>query len=203
MSCVICGGITRPYLSVDFSHFDTSLKRGFYERCKECGFTYNVAAYDMDAAAWGELVCLIHSRWVERERDFVDERKVMGGNAPYFPMAGLINLLARLDMIDLSSPLDFAAGPARLANILDKLYNIALPAFEPFIKDESFSMYMEGSYSGEKNVQGNKPATFATSKGLGGLRACNTLQADCDKVKPAKHPKTNGGGGNLESCMMA
>ncbi|MDI3424577.1 methyltransferase domain-containing protein [Enterobacter sp. V87_3] len=136
-TCLICDSEMQFYFQKDKYHAPSMdvLTRDlvpvlFYE-CPRCHFLSSKTHKEIPFQRWEKLNTDYHHHHSES-----GGRSVSGFNAPpYIEQALMIELLARHNVVDVSSVLDYAAGYGRLSHLLRKYFNRDIPCYDKYVRN--------------------------------------------------------------------
>lgn len=134
MHCLICNTesnyyFTKTYHEDPFSEMMREIGSIDYYKCSNCGFTLSKTHAELTPSVWEKLNYDFHH--------YIENNNWPGNQPPYNEQASMINILARNNMIDTGSMLDFAGGYGTLGKILKKYYGWnSFPIYDPYIHNE-------------------------------------------------------------------
>ena len=140
MNCMICDGKTQHFLSRDpreysYGSLVEDIERYDYSKCSSCGFVFLETIKELSDKRWEQLNYDFHT--------YIENNTSPTNQPPYIEQASLINVLAKHNVIDMNSSLDYAGGYGTLSKILDQYYNLTLKVYDPYIKESSFKNYID------------------------------------------------------------
>lgn len=139
MDCLVCNSSMKYFFSKKYEKFPwAKMMDGIgavnYFKCGYCGLVVSKTHRELE-----------HDRFVKLNFDFHSEHEKNNctNQPPYLEQATLIKILADSGIIKSSSLLDFAGGYGTLSRILNRYFQILMPVFEPYTKNNSFAYYVE------------------------------------------------------------
>ena len=105
-----------------------------YYICVNCGFTMSKTHSELENEKWERLNYEFH-HYLENNTKDVNQ-------PPYLEQAMMIKVLSEYDIIDSKDMLDYAGGYGSLSKILKRYFNIYLPVYDPYVKNENFVDYI-------------------------------------------------------------
>jgi len=99
-----------------------------YYKCSQCGFTQSRTHSNLDIKIWERLNYEYH-HYIEKNYSLVNQ-------PPYLDQASMINILAKNNIINTGSMLDYAGGYGTLGKVLKKYYGFdVFHIYDPFVKN--------------------------------------------------------------------
>lgn len=142
MKCLICNSeskyfFSKSYTEEPFRSFMEKIGEVKYYRCTNCGFTMSKTHYELDDSIWEKLNFDYHTFAQKAKNDNLSK-----GAPPYFEQASMLKVLSKNEIIDSMDMIDFAGGYGNLSNILLKYFNLILPIYDPYIKNNDKNIYI-------------------------------------------------------------
>ncbi|PUE54814.1 hypothetical protein B9Z36_12475 [Limnohabitans sp. Rim8] len=142
MKCMICSSkmnyyFSKTYTETPFDEFMQKVGEVDYYKCSSCGFTQSKTHSELDECTWNELNTQFH-HYLENP----DYKKNIN-QPPYAEQAMMLAILGKNDIIKTGSMLDYAAGYGTLSNILAKYHGLNLSIYDPYVKSDSSSRYID------------------------------------------------------------
>ena len=149
--CIICESdtsyfFTKSGFKAPYESFSSFLGQVDYHKCRNCGFTFSKTLYELEGDKWETLNHDFHH--------FIENNNNLATNQPpYLQQALLLSVLHRNQLVNLSTALDYGAGPGTLSITLSKYFSQKLKLYEPFEQIENLShLYIDNPKSGEFGV---------------------------------------------------
>lgn len=137
-NCFICDSETQYFFSKQYNDF--GLDSVNYFRCPNCGFVFSKTHAEMSDSKWEQVNIEFHKTLEDFDSGARGDETYLALNyPPYLQQAVMLNTLARNDMINLESCLDWGSGYGRLSRVLDKYFNIRINNFDKYmVPQENF-----------------------------------------------------------------
>lgn len=176
--CIICSSQTTYFFSKTFDislvPFEKPLCVDYY-RCENCGFVLSKTHSEMNSHDWEKLNIEWHTKFDSWDLD-LDLH--LSNRPPFIEQALVISILSKYGLLDLNNALDFAAGYANLAGLLDKYFGIKVNVFDRYIQDNGNGInYLSENDLGNHSVVINT-AMFEHVLNRDLLEEVNSLVAD-------------------------
>ncbi|EAY63234.1 conserved hypothetical protein [Burkholderia cenocepacia PC184] len=147
MKCMICDAdgdyyFSKTYTERPFSDFMSSIGKVDYYKCRQCGFVWSGTHQSLPAEKWSELNRQFH-HYIENPAN-----ETKGNQPPYAEQAMMLALLGKNGVIRLDNMVDYAAGYGTLSNVLAKYYDLELPIFDLYVKNDGSGRYIDPSNLG-------------------------------------------------------
>jgi hypothetical protein len=134
MKCIICQHESDFLTRTSYENrYEDVLNGADMHKCRNCGFGFSKTLFDMDQGKWEELNLLFH-RKIEYNHDPKGNYKRR--QPPYYEQAFLIKVLSLHGVVDLDSMVDFGGGVGTLERILFSYYDISIPIYDPYMRDD-------------------------------------------------------------------
>lgn len=139
---MICNSFTKYFFSKTYSEspfaeFMREIGKIYYYKCTRCGFVSSKTHSELDESEWENLNHLFH----KYHENLGNERTI--NQPPYAEQAMMLSILGTNSIINTKSIIDYAAGYGTLSKILDRYHNIDMPIFDPHVKSENSSKYID------------------------------------------------------------
>ncbi|MDN7455998.1 methyltransferase domain-containing protein [Burkholderia cenocepacia] len=147
MKCMICDAdgdyyFSKTYTERPFSDFMSSIGKVDYYKCRQCGFVWSGTHQSLPVEKWSELNRQFH-HYIENPAN-----ETKGNQPPYAEQAMMLALLGKNGVIRLDNMVDYAAGYGTLSNVLAKYYDLELPIFDLYVKNDGSGRYIDPSNLG-------------------------------------------------------
>jgi hypothetical protein len=141
MKCLVCSSNCELYFSKTYTErpidgFMRDIGPVDYHKCTHCGFVLSETHRNLGEREWSELNHRFH-HYIEDP-----ESSNAINQPPYAEQAMMLKMLGKTGLINTDTMLDYAAGYGTLSGILCKYFNLEMPIFDPYIKDEGSSRYV-------------------------------------------------------------
>jgi len=142
MKCIICNSNSNYYFSKTYSEspigeFMQKIGKIDYYKCNCCGFVLSKTHSELDQNSWNDLNLQFH-HYMENPGY---EKKI--NQPPYAEQAMMLSMLGRNGIISTDNMLDYAAGYGTLSNLLAKYHDLELPIFDPYVKGDNSTRYID------------------------------------------------------------
>jgi hypothetical protein len=139
MNCLICSGKMEPFLKRDpkkyaYGNLVKDIECYKYSKCTNCGFVFLDTIKELSPQRWERLNHDFHT--------FIENNPAPTNQPPYLEQATFINTLAKYNIIDMNSSLDYAGGYGTLSKILEQVFKLNLSVYDPYVTESSFKKYI-------------------------------------------------------------
>lgn len=133
-NCIICDTdmefyfSKEKYRSLSLASFICSLGPIKYYKCPACGFVSSRTHQELSVEEWSNLNVNFHHYNESCDRESLDFNQ-----PPYAEQAFMIELLAKNDIVNANSILDYAAGYGTLSNVSRKYFGREINCYDKYV----------------------------------------------------------------------
>jgi len=140
MNCIICNHpmkyfFSKSYDGTPYQELMTKIGDVDYYKCEHCGLVLSKTHGDLSHAEWVMLNNQFH-HLLENTTSSINQ-------PPYIHQAMMLNVLSKNNIVDMNSCIDYAGGYGTLSRVLAKYSDLHLPVYDPYVRDEKFSEYVD------------------------------------------------------------
>lgn len=146
MNCIICDSTSRYFFSKEYSRnpygfLMKDIGEVEYYKCTNCGFTISKTHCELSDDRWRRLNYDFHH--------YLETNNTSTNQPPYLEQALMINVLTSNGIINTEEALDYAGGYGTLSKILTRYFGIQLSVYDPYIRDDKQSYYVNRNELGK------------------------------------------------------